>query len=298
MNQLVLQYGLSPELELFPHIRNLTLIKNTTIKRDTFTTASSDGMTFYYIVDGKFEWLINGRDTVLYPGDAAIILPGQVVGGSQGFLGIGTVYKLQIQVDQIEAMGVVTLGNWSGLSENEARTVTRILIANGLPVVKSGETGRILAEIKEELQHQEIGYFTRVNHLLDHLFILLARQSIKQAGSQRDFPKSFATLEQRLRDTLEHQWTVEEMAALVGLGTTAFTEKVKVYTGFSPIAYLINLRISEAIRLLKRSDHSVTGIALETGFYSSQHFSTTFKKLTGYTPGEFRKLHLLNSETL
>jgi AraC-like DNA-binding protein len=73
------------------------------------------------------------------------------------------------------------------------------------------------------------------------------------------------------------------------LGLTAFTEKVKSFTGFSPLTYLINIRISEAIRMLKRPGMNVTEIALETGFYSSQHFSTTFKKLTGHTPGEFRK---------
>lgn len=79
------------------------------------------------------------------------------------------------------------------------------------------------------------------------------------------------------------------MAAMVGLGTTTFTEKVKSYSGFSPVNYLITIRISEAIKLLKQNDLSVTDIALDTGFYSSQHFATTFKKLTGYTPSEFRK---------
>jgi AraC-like DNA-binding protein len=82
---------------------------------------------------------------------------------------------------------------------------------------------------------------------------------------------------------------VEEMAVAVGMGTTLFNEKVKSYSGFSPINYLINIRISEAIRLLKKPELNVTDIALDTGFYSSQHFSTTFKKLTGYTPSEFRK---------
>jgi AraC-like DNA-binding protein len=64
---------------------------------------------------------------------------------------------------------------------------------------------------------------------------------------------------------------------------------VKSYSGFSPLNYLINIRISEAIKLLKNRNISITEISLETGFYSSQHFSTTFKKLTGFTPGEFRK---------
>ena len=110
----------------------------------------------------------------------------------------------------------------------------------------------------------------------------------------RDFPKTFMKLEQELRNNLSHQWTVEEVADLVGLGTTLFNEKVKSYSGFSPLNYLINIRISEAIKLLKVPDISLTDIALDTGFYSSQHFSTTFKKLTGYTPSEFRKNHLRN----
>ena len=144
--------------------------------------------------------------------------------------------------------------------------------------------------------NQEIGYVTRVNQLIDELLILTARHLTRQDNSRRDFPQTFMKLEQSLRENLSHQWTVEEMAALVGLGTTAFSEKVKNYTGFSPLNYLINIRISEAIKLLKRPDVHVTDIALDVGFYSSQHFATTFKKLTGYTPSDFRKKNLSETE--
>jgi AraC-like DNA-binding protein len=71
-----------------------------------------------------------------------------------------------------------------------------------------------------------------------------------------------------------------------------YSMKSEKLFGFSPLNYLINIRISEAIKLLKTPNISLTDIALDTGFYSSQHFSTTFKKLTGYTPSEFRKNHI------
>ncbi len=143
--------------------------------------------------------------------------------------------------------------------------------------------------LRNELFNQEIGYVTRVNQLLDELLILLTRKFTQQENLQRDFPQTFLKLEETLRKDLSHHWTVEEMAALVGLGTTAFSDKVKKFTGFSPMNYLINIRISEAIRLLKKPSVQVTDIALDTGFYSSQHFATTFKKLTGLTPSQFRK---------
>ncbi|MFZ6012469.1 MAG: helix-turn-helix domain-containing protein [Bacteroidota bacterium] len=291
MNQFSLQQGYSRELDTFPHISEFALTKNNTIQLDSFVVTSSDHLRIYYVIDGKFEWTINHKHQLLYPGDVALVLPGQEMGGSKGYLDIGTLFKLHFQVQRMNGSGM-QLGNWSNLTETERVTVSRILLINNMSVLKMEEAGDILYEMRGEVLNQEIGYLTRVNHLLDSLLIMIARQSTRQANSRRDFPRTFANLEHTLRKNLAYQWTVEEMASLVGLGTTAFTEKVKGYTGFSPLNYLINIRISEAIKLLKGQDINVTDIALETGFYSSQHFSTTFKKLTGYTPGEFRKLNI------
>jgi AraC-like DNA-binding protein len=292
MHQFILQQGSSTELESFPHINEFALSKNNTIQLDSFEVKVSKNMRIYYIIDGKFEWIINQRPQLLYPGDVAVVLPGQEIGGSKGFLGIGTLFRLYLQIEKIDSSGNITLGNWSNLSGIERLAIGKILFLNALTALKIKEAGDLLHEMRSEIINQEIGYLTRVNHLIDSLLIVIARQSTRHATSHRDFPRTFMTLEQTLRQNLAHQWTVEEMAALVGLGTTAFTEKVKNYTGFSPLSYLINIRISEAIKLLKGKDINVTDIALETGFYSSQHFSTTFKKLTGYTPVEFRKINV------
>ena len=291
-SQFILQQGSSRELELFPHVKEFALRKNNTIQLDSFAAAISDNLRIYCVMDGKFEWSINQQHHVLFPGNIALVLPGQEIGGSKGYLDIGTLFSVHLVVEKLGVDGRMMLGKWSTLSENDRLTIGKILFLNNLPVLKMKEVAGILQEMYLEIHNQEMGYQTRFNHMLDSLLIIIARQSTRQASSRRDFPRTFTKLEQSLRDNLAHQWTVEEMAALVGLGTTAFTEKVKSYTGFSPLNYLINIRISEALKLLKRPGVTVTEIALETGFYSSQHFSTTFKKLTGHTPGEFRKRNI------
>lgn len=295
MNQFELQYDSSKELEWFSHVREFALRKNGTIQFDSFPEIVSDVLRIYFIVDGKFEWTIDHQGHILYPGDVALILPGQTIGGSKGYLDIGTLFYLSIEIANREELAAEGLGKWSTLSERERHTIAKFLMLNNTPVIKMKEAANILHETHVEMMNQELGYITRVNHLVDWLLITICRQSRRQASSRRDFPQTFMKLEQTLRQNLAHQWTVEEMAAQFGLGTTAFTEKVKHYTGFSPLNYLINIRVSEAIKRLKRPDASVTDIALETGFYSSQHFSTTFKKLTGYTPGEFRKSNAAGS---
>ena len=295
MNQFSLRKE-SKELQFFPHINEFGSKKINTILFNSLKKESSKSLRFYYVVDGKYEWIIDQQHYILYPGDLAIILPDQVFGGEKDFLDIGTISWLSIQSTPSERSGKIAVGKWSSLSESENRTIGKILILNNSPVLsRLKEAGLILQNMQQEILNQEIGYVTRVNQLIDELFILIARQLTRQNNSRRDFPQTFMKLEQTLRDNLSHQWTVEEMSALVGLGTTAFSEKVKNFTGFSPLNYLINIRISEAIKLLKRNDVNVTDIALDIGFYSSQHFATTFKKLTGYTPSEFRKKNISNN---
>jgi AraC-like DNA-binding protein len=292
MNQFLLKNECK-ELHIFPHIIEFGLKKINTIQFDSLKKECSRFLRVYYVIDGRFDWMIQDQHYILYPGDVAVVLPGQCFGGQKDLLDIGTISWMHLELEQLEQNGKIAIGKWSRLSESETRTIGRILLLNNSPVLsKLKEAGALFQNIHNEFTNQEIGYCTRINQLVDELFILIARQLMRQNNSRRDFPQTFMKLEQTLRENLSHQWTVEEMAALVGLGITAFSEKVKSFTGFSPLNYLINIRISEAIKLLKRQDVHVTDIALDVGFYSSQHFATTFKKLTGYTPSEFRKKNI------
>ena len=296
MNQYFLKKECN-ELHAFPHIIEFASKKINTVQFDSFKKERSQFIRFYYVIDGRFDWMIDEQHHILYPGDLAIVLPGQSLGGEKDLLDIGTISWMHLELQQLERNGKIVMGSWSRLSDHESRTIGRILLLNNCPVLSEvKEVGPLFQNIQGEFIYQEIGYATRINQLIDELFILTARQLTRQNNSRRDFPQTFMKLEQTLRENLSHQWTVEEMAALVGLGTTAFSEKAKSYTGFSPLNYLINIRISEAIKLLKRPDVHVTDIALDVGFYSSQHFATTFKKLTGYTPSEFRKKNIPETE--
>ncbi len=60
-------------------------------------------------------------------------------------------------------------------------------------------------------------------------------------------------------------------------------------TGTSIKRYQIQQRIREAKRLLLNTRFSITDIAMELHYPSSQKFATQFREITGLTPREYRK---------
>lgn len=290
MSQFSFHKGKSAELLAFPHLIEFFLKKTQQVLPNSLPLRENHGLRIIYVLEGKLDWVIDNQQITAFPNDAILVFPKQHFGGTKAMWDVGSVLSITINPRFFSEDGELVLGDWSGISETEQRLIGKLFSLNKKPILQNFKLiGEVLVKIQNEITSNELGFKTRINHLIDELLIGIARQMSKQDNQRRDFSQTFQKLDQILRENLAHPWTVEEMAVIVGLGTTAFTEKVKTYSGFSPLNYLINLRISEAIRLLKTTTISLTDIALDTGFYSSQHFSTTFKKLTGYTPGHFRK---------
>jgi AraC-like DNA-binding protein len=281
--------GTNKELAPFPHVVEFALRKCNTIQFNSLPVIAKSTLRLYYVIQGKFNWVIGKQSQTLYPGDLALVLPGMMFGGNNNYFDIGTVTWIDINVAGSPVQHGVFPGSWCNLSSKEKTIIKRIFKLHYKPVLNLPASGNLLQNIRTELLSSEIGHCMRVNQLLNELLVVLARTLLRQKNNHRDYPVGFLKLEKSLRENLSHQWTVDEMASLVGLGHTAFSEKLKNFTGFSPLNFLINIRISKAVNLLRRKDVSVTDIALDTGFYSSQHFATTFKKLTGYSPRDYRK---------
>ena len=197
MNQFLLQQGQAAELHAFPHIIELALKKNNSIQLNSLHNSAAEVIRIYYIIEGKFDWVINGRSHILFPGDLALILPGQNFGGEKNILNIGSLLWLHLDVEKIDSTGM-KLGSWSQLSKIESHTIGKIFLLNDNTVLKLKEVQLSLQTLHDELRNQEIGYITRVNQIIDELFITIARQSTRQNNSQRDFPQIFMKLEKSL----------------------------------------------------------------------------------------------------
>lgn len=83
--------------------------------------------------------------------------------------------------------------------------------------------------------------------------------------------------------------SVDLMAEALGYGRTAFYKKVNTLTGISPKEFIRKRRLQHAAEMLKNDRITVSEVAYQCGFSSSQYFASTFRAYFGVTPTEFQK---------
>lgn len=79
-------------------------------------------------------------------------------------------------------------------------------------------------------------------------------------------------------------------AHAAGLAGTQFRRRFQAETGYSPHQYLVQVQIQEAKGRLTTTNHSITQIAFDLGFSTSQYFATAFRKVTGLSPQQYRAI--------
>jgi AraC-like DNA-binding protein len=83
---------------------------------------------------------------------------------------------------------------------------------------------------------------------------------------------------------------LEALAAQLNISYSWFRKIFRDYTGHPPAKYFILLKLRHAQFLLANTQEPIKEIAFSLGFKSIEHFFTTFKRVTGYTPNAYRKL--------
>mgnify|MGYP000486100825 CR=1 FL=1 len=88
-----------------------------------------------------------------------------------------------------------------------------------------------------------------------------------------------------------HNLTLSQISTVAGFSPNYFCNIFKACTGKSVSAYLTDLRIQQAKRLLTTTSKSINLIAEDVGYESSSYFIKIFKDTTGMTPNRFRRMN-------
>ena len=95
-------------------------------------------------------------------------------------------------------------------------------------------------------------------------------------------------LREYIHERLSEHISLDDLAALVKMKTHDLLMAFPRSFGNTPAQYVIEQRLRRARWLLSETNRDIARIALETGFASHSHLTTTFRTRVGLTPHQFR----------
>jgi AraC-like DNA-binding protein/mannose-6-phosphate isomerase-like protein (cupin superfamily) len=125
---------------------------------------------------------------------------------------------------------------------------------------------------------------------------LMMCQILIEVATHLDSPAAMVptTLVERaigyMRTKLADPTSIANVASAVGCSRARLFEIFKETTGLTPNDYWQRLRIEAAHQRIVNTSDSITKIAMDCGFTTSQYFCTVFRKYWGISPRECRKL--------
>ena len=148
--------------------------------------------------------------------------------------------------------------------------------------------------LRLEVCASEAGSLPIVRRLAEALFISAVRAHLQSIdGPQHGVLAALA--DARLARPLSdmhgdpgHAWTIERLARSASMSRSSFAAKFRATVGQTPLDYLTHLRMHRARALIRRGV-PIAEVATEVGYDSAISFTRAFGRVTGRTPGAYKR---------
>ena len=229
-----------------------------------------------YVVSGKAHFYFDDAERIVTAGHMVLFQPRQ----EQHYEYFGT--------DKAEVYWVHFTGS------NVKNILRRYDIPLDTPVLYSGASAiyaYLFKEMINELQTCRTGYEELLAMYLRQILILVQRTRQEHRTSINTHIQE--EMEYARRYFIEHyneQISIEDYAQSRNMSVSWFQRSFKQIVNYSPMQYILTIRINNAASLLESTDYSMAEISAIVGYDNPLYFSRLFKKQKGVSPSEYRKL--------
>ncbi|GHA35690.1 hypothetical protein GCM10007989_34630 [Devosia pacifica] len=281
MNTEVFEMYRRPNFVVLPELGSLGMFVTSESRIGGERRDGPDGLELGYLESGSVEWWDGSTLDEARPGSILVDKPGDWQGGTNAIVHPCTRYWLRFNFPETGALEGLPLSTTEALSKAFRKIDRRHFPGSGK--IRELFQG-LLSEQRQPTQYSEdlarsLFHQVLIAVLRDHDW--LKRRQISDATAH-----ALAYLDEHSCQEIR----VEDAARCAGLSTGYFHDLFLRETGMTPSRYHLQQRMGRAKQSLIKQDGTVTEIAMDLGFSSSQYFSTTFKKVVGLTPAQYRTL--------
>ena len=236
-----------------------------------------DCFEFTYIVDGNIRFSVDGRTYPLTGGDLYLTFPNEIHDTGSSPMSVHQMYWFQLEADDPD--------HFLFLDPATARQLLDMLY--NLPArvfqLEVDETENIL---RSAFQYFRSG--TPLGRIQGAQMVAFFLCRVVERSAQPSFritPDIGRTMEYIL-EHLNEELSLEELSQIALLSVSRFKQKFKLQIGTSPRNF-VNFHKVETAKKLLLDGKSVTDVAMELSFSSSNYFSSVFRRYTSYSPSQY-----------
>ena len=195
---------------------------------------------------------------------------------------------------------VLLSGHYKSIFETEYMDPV-LLNRNITALILTGKTEserKILRELKRlaSIRGNKREAF-RIRNILSEIWLFLLdliQETDQQLRTVSVYNERIMQMMSYIQEHYAEKLTLEKIASAASLSKRECLRTFQNSIHESPFEYLLDYRVKMAQRLLtaaETAEVSITEIALQTGFSGSAYFGKIFKRVTGMTPGAYRRFH-------
>lgn len=144
----------------------------------------------------------------------------------------------------------------------------------------------IFIHLLTETEHNDSLTNENIKTGILYLYSILQRLAKENQVVKPVFDRTISKLKQIIFED-PHFTKIEGYADKIGISVENLNTICKDYTGVSAKQYILDLKVTEAKRLLIYTSNNINEIAFSLGFEDSSYFSRIFRKRTSLSPSDF-----------
>jgi transcriptional regulator GlxA family with amidase domain len=125
--------------------------------------------------------------------------------------------------------------------------------------------------------------------MLLELIVFFSRQYSKVDIPQAQALYRIGKIISKLETQYQKDWNITQLTKVAGMSKSSLIVTFKNATGYSPIDYLIRIRLQKCAELLVETEAPLAEIAVQCGFHDSNYLTRQFRRVYNLTPRQFRK---------
>ena len=142
----------------------------------------------------------------------------------------------------------------------------------------------------------ELGYYDYISWPILEIEVVRRINSIIFSEMAKKSPMQFSNISLvdlaciYMNDNISYRITLEGLSRHLGTNRNTLSKNFKMAFDVGPLTWLRIHRMQTAANKLIKTQDKIINIALSIGYRDSNNFSTSFKKMVGHTPRDYRKI--------